>query len=191
MHRSETVALHPHPATHCPALAGIAVTVSRRPDGGLDLRYRLAGPPAALRLPAPQTPAPADNLWQHTCLETFIAGPGNRYREFNFSPSGQWAVYDFIAMRQRDDAYAPSTVPTITCATDAAGLTLHAHLPATLLPANGPLQLGLSAVIEAADGGLSYWALTHTEAKPDFHRREAFTLPFPCKLGNETPGLHG
>ena len=41
---------------------------------------------------------------------------------------------------------------------------------------NSVLALGLSAVIEDADGALSYWALAHPAAKPDFHHREAFTL---------------
>jgi len=41
---------------------------------------------------------------------------------------------------------------------------------------SGKMRLGLSAVIEAADGGLSYWALRHPPGKPDFHRPEAFAL---------------
>ncbi|MND06273.1 hypothetical protein D3C83_275510 [compost metagenome] len=38
------------------------------------------------------------------------------------------------------------------------------------------LLVGLAAVIEAADGALSYWALRHAPAKPDFHHRDAFAL---------------
>jgi hypothetical protein len=41
------------------------------------------------------------------------------------------------------------------------------------------VQLALSAVIEEADGRLSYWALTHPAAKPDFHHAEGFALAFP------------
>ena len=41
---------------------------------------------------------------------------------------------------------------------------------------SGKLKLGLSAVIEGADGGLSYWALRHPPGKPDFHHPEAFVL---------------
>jgi hypothetical protein len=38
------------------------------------------------------------------------------------------------------------------------------------------LLIGLAAVIEAADGSLSYWALRHPPGKPDFHHRGAFAL---------------
>jgi hypothetical protein len=31
-------------------------------------------------------------------------------------------------------------------------------------------------VIEAADGTLSYWALLHSRAKPDFHDASTFAL---------------
>lgn len=186
-----TVSLRPHPATPCPAVAAIEVRLARQESGDLRLDYRIATDPATLRLPAPQPSGPADNLWQHTCCEAFITGPGASYREFNFSPSGQWAVYDFSDIRQRNAAYVPAATPTITCAADDAGLSLSAHLPATLLPAGDTPHLGLSAVIETTAGHLSYWALIHTDAKPDFHRREAFTFLLPCKLGNGTPRLQG
>ncbi len=39
-----------------------------------------------------------------------------------------------------------------------------------------PLRLGLSAVIEASGGTLSYWALHHPADKPDFHNAKAFAL---------------
>jgi hypothetical protein len=38
------------------------------------------------------------------------------------------------------------------------------------------LRLGLSAVVEASDGTLSYWALNHPVAKPDFHHPDSFAL---------------
>jgi len=38
-----------------------------------------------------------------------------------------------------------------------------------------PWRLSLSAVIEQADGRLSYWALAHPPGKPDFHRADCFT----------------
>jgi len=34
----------------------------------------------------------------------------------------------------------------------------------------------LSAVIEATDGSLSYWALEHPADKPDFHHPDSFAL---------------
>ena len=48
------------------------------------------------------------------------------------------------------------------------------------LPRDAPWQLGLSAVIEEADGRLSYWALAHPPGKPDFHHSDCFALELPA-----------
>jgi len=47
-----------------------------------------------------------DELWRHTCCELFAApvalvatAQGGAYREFNFSPSGDWAAYAFDSPR--------------------------------------------------------------------------------------------
>lgn len=169
-----------HPATPAPAVSAIAVSAHFADNGALVLRYRLAAAPAALRLPAPQAPGPADNLWQYTCCEAFIAAVnGPAYQEFNFSPSGQWAAYRFSDYRQRDAAFQPATAPRIELDGGADYLELSARLDAALLPNGRSLQLGLTAVIEAADGSKSYWALRHAAAQPDFHLRQSFALTLP------------
>jgi len=170
-----TYRLLPHPANPDGGSAAIEVAVSRS-AAGLSLTYRIAGTPAALRLPAPGTTGPADELWRHTCCEAFITGDGG-YHEFNFSPAGSWAVYRFTAIRQRDPAYQPPAAPAIRSTTDADGLTLTAEIPAALLPAGTPRTLGLTAVIEHADGALAYWALRHDAPRPDFHRPATFLIP--------------
>ena len=38
------------------------------------------------------------------------------------------------------------------------------------------LRLALSAVLEADDGTLSYWALHHPPGSPDFHHANCFVL---------------
>ncbi len=102
------------------------------------------------------------------------------YREFNWSPSGQWAMYGFLAYRVRDssrlDLTLPAPRPEFTLG--AAGWTLQTRLDAAALPiaAAGHIELGVAAVLEAAGGNLSYWALRHTAARPDFHSRECFVL---------------
>jgi len=175
-----STALRCHPAAACPALAGFAVSVDWLARGALSLTFRLTGAMAALRIPAPQAAGPADLLWQHTCCEAFIAVAGRpAYREFNFSPSGQWAIYDFADYRQRLDLSPPDPPPVLTVHRRADGLELAVILDPALLPAAVPgtrLHLGLAGVVEAADGGKSYWALAHTEAQPDFHRQAAFRL---------------
>lgn len=175
--------LHSHPATPGPAGLGVSVFLSTH-DGGLLLRYTLQGDLSALRVPEPAPrPGPTDGLWQHTCLEAFVGQPHQRaYREFNFSPSGQWAAYRFAAERVRDLAAEAAGEPEslrIHATRDPAGLVLQAWLPAHALPADAPgqpLHWGLSAVIEAADGTLSYWALHHPQPRPDFHHPAGRTL---------------
>ena len=120
-------------------------------------------------------------IWRHTCCELFIGVAGAAaYREFNWSPSGQWAMYCFSAYRVRDTSMQNGVVPAprIIFASHATGWTLQARLDATALPpgAAEQIELGVAAVLEAADGSLSYWALRHAATRPDFHRRETFVL---------------
>lgn len=170
-----------HPATPCPALHGISVSGDRLAGGGWRLRYDLQGDIARLRLPVAQPPVAADFLWQHTCCEAFLAtASGRAYREFNFSPSSQWAVYDFSDIRQAVPIPAVPEPPAIFISISDGSAILEARLPADLLPPlPGRQHLGLSAVIETAAGEKSYWALAHPAAQPDFHRREAWLIDLP------------
>ena len=165
-----------HPAATSALSCGIEVTATPTNDGGLVLSYRITCPPAEILVPAQQAPGPADGLWQHTCCEAFVAEDGAGYREFNLSPSGQWAAYRFTGYRERDTTFAPKAEPQLSFTPLADGFELRANLPAALLPPGNTLQLGLTAVIEAADGSKSYWALAHCAAQPDFHVRQSFAL---------------
>lgn len=171
-----TCSLICHPASPCSLVNALEATVAHGVAGGLKLRYRLTGDIAGLRLPQAAPSGAADELWRHTCFEAFIAATGtSAYREFNFSPSGQWAVYAFADTRRRDESFQPPAAPEITLRRFPDRLELDATLAPELLPEGVNLHLGLTAVIEAADGTLSYWALTHPAAQPDFHLRAGFT----------------
>lgn len=176
--RESVVELHCHPDTPCAALRALRVGVAAAAGGGLALRYRLIGATRELRLPAAAAPEPADGLWAHTCCEAFVARAGTTaYREFNFSPSGQWAAYAFRDYRQREAGGVAPAAPGLALRRHAGRLELEATLGgAALPPGAGALELGLAAVIEEAGGGLSYWALAHGPGRPDFHRRASFTL---------------
>ena len=168
-----------HPTTPCTIVHAIDVTAARTETGGLILRYRIHGNPDGLLLPAPRPASACDGLWQHTCCELFVATArhADAYREFNFSPSGEWAAYGFSAYRARTTSdKAPKISPEIALRQDANGFELTATLPASLLPSTGDQQLGLTTVIEATDGSKSYWALAHGAAQPDFHLRQSFSL---------------
>ena len=100
-------------------------------------------------------------------------GPG--YREFNFSPSGEWAVYAFRGYRD-GGMLEVELAPGIVVRRTMNRLELDAKIHQDFLPPGRQLQMGLSAVVEDADGKLSYWALRHPPGKPDFHHTDAFVL---------------
>jgi len=136
-----------------------------RAGSAVAIEYRLEGDIARLRIPDKMT---GGELWQHTCFEIFAAPPGMpSYLEFNFSPSGDWASYSFSSYR-RGTRFA-SADPRIK-----ARITPDAMELAATIDLPGAHSVGLSAVIEDADGALHYWALKHPGAKPDFHHRDAF-----------------
>jgi hypothetical protein len=160
------IALACHPAHPSRAVRHIGVEV-RRDAGILQLRYLIEGRIEELRLPA----RGAQPLWRHTCCEAFVARPGARaYHELNFSPSGDWAAYAFTDYRQGRPTQI--TDPRIALTESAGALELRASVR---IP-DGPVLLGLSAVMQECDGRLSYWALRHAPGKPDFHHRDAFAL---------------
>jgi len=118
-----------------------------------------------------------DNLWQHSCFECFVAQRHESdYYEFNFSPSKNWAFYHFQSYRAYKTS-PPLENSEVSIQFDASGdkVTCNAKLKhgLTILPAD----LGVSCVIETMQG-MYYFALSHEEAKPDFHQRRSFNLLF-------------
>jgi hypothetical protein len=124
--------------------------------------------------------ARADGLWKHTCFEAFLApAHGSGYHEFNFSPSGDWAIYRFSAYRERMVPAKIGRAPQISLHRGDARVELEAtvRLEALADLRDAPrLKVALAAVIEDQEGRLSYWALRHAPGKPDFHHPSAFAL---------------
>ena len=164
------VALAPHPSTPGAAVRSLAVEVRRGPRD-LSLRYVLTADLGRLRIAEPRPAARVDGLWRHTCFELFVALGGAAYREFNFSPSGEWAAYAFAAYRA-GGLPLDCPPPEIHCQRGEEALVVETRVAAP----EGPLRLGLCAVVEDAAETLSYWAIRHAAAKPDFHDRTSFTL---------------
>ncbi len=167
--------LYPHASTPSAAISGLRASLARQPGGGLQLCYELRAELAMLRLPKPAPAVQTDLLWQHTCFECFLGSAQTmQYYEYNFSPSGAWAAYAFADYRQPQPWVAPP-VPHLTWHRTTSGLQLAVQLPASPPGlAVLPWVCGLSAVLEAADGTLSYWALAHPAGRPDFHQREGW-----------------
>jgi len=166
------VNLKPHTGTPSPWIDEVEVEFER--DGLLLwLRFTAIGDPSAIAWPSEAGQGRAEDLWRHTCFEAFVA-TDDGYLEYNLSPSGQWASYRFdsprMGMRGADEV---ATVLGMDGAFDQMALEARIELP------HGAKRLGLSAIIEDVDGAISYWALAHPSAKPDFHHPDSFVLDLP------------
>ena len=172
--------LRPHSATPCPAIRrfGIAIEPSSLP-AELGIEFRIDGDIDRLRIPASGSARRRDGLWQHSCFELFLRPDGSdNYHEFNLAPSGEWAAYRFGGRRSAQSS-PEMPAPRIAFQRHADACALIATVPIAALPelaeAAG-LSAGIAAVVEAGDGSLSYWALAHGGAKPDFHDPGSFAL---------------
>ncbi|MFN3863505.1 MAG: hypothetical protein ACK4RT_04400 [Erythrobacter sp.] len=153
-------------------IRAVTAAVTATPQG-CEAEFRLDGDVAAIILPPPAASARRDNLWQTTCFEIFWQPLGGTcYREFNLSPSGRWAAYDFDSFREgmRD---APVDAIAIACSHDDKGLVLKASIAAAL-PC--PAQVALNAIVEHPDGAKQFWALGFAPGRPEFHSEACRTL---------------
>jgi hypothetical protein len=168
-----------HPSGHPSAVRAIQALVRRSASAELEMTFRLEGGIPRITVPSPGVQRIATGLWRHTCFEAFIAVEGQRaYHEFNFAPSGEWAVYAFRGYRDGGPLANEMMPPHIAVRSTGTRLELDALVRLDSLSAIHPralLRIGLSAVIEASDG-LSYWALRHNSDKPDFHDADGFAL---------------
>jgi len=181
--------LQPHPTCQPGPLHALSVSGALDVTGRITVDCLLQGELLRLRLPeVARAPQRRDELWRHTCFELFARrGAAEAYMEFNFSPSGDWAMYRFDGYR-RGRGRPELAQPGITLHALGPGqlrLQARAQLPnaadsATHIDATGAAtaawQLGFAAVIEASDGTLAYWATRHPGARPDFHAPENFSL---------------
>ena len=158
----------------------IQSTVIRTEQNLLQITYRVKGDIEKLKIAERSSTRQADRLWEHTCFEAFIRADGDSsYYEFNFSPSGEWAAYWFRDYRDGGPIQDESWTPAIVVRRDVGRMEIDAvvHLDRLSAIRSGALlRIGLSAVIESGDGTLSYWALKHPGAKPDFHHPDSFAL---------------
>jgi len=178
--------LIPHPVTKPAFALDIQVTVAFLPAGELVCTFAMTGELDRIVIPKSLDSRRVNGLWRHTCFEVFIQGEDMpAYREFNFSPSGQWQAYAFSSYRQGgalDTALGPlltrqDDVGQGSAGPDGAGqLVLECRIPRAALPQGQQWRAGLTAVVEDADRGLSYWALRHPPGKPDFHHTDGFAL---------------
>ena len=181
-----TVSLKFHPLHPPRGEYSLCCDVAYAPNQGLKLQFKLLGDIAGVLTgdPSPM-PRRRDGLWQSTCFEAFIRfEPSASYREYNFSPSGDWAIYDFSDYRSGMTPTDVAIVPKVSMERSSQRLSIEAHLDHSLLPkpphkGGSPLRLGLSAILLETEGAMSFWALHHPTPTPDFHDLEGFCLSVP------------
>jgi hypothetical protein len=155
-----------------------------RTSAGLVIGYRLQGSLDGLNLSSMASIAQAGRrheLWQHTCFELFFAIPGKAaYWELNLCPSGCWNVYHFAGYRttMREERAIAQPLCQVVKETDLLSMACTLNI-GTLLGDACQLDIGVAGIIEAVDGSISYWAIDHHGAQPDFHDRRGFLLTLP------------
>jgi hypothetical protein len=173
-------ALVRHPDAPCGAVDSIQCFLDWKRSGVLTITYLLNGAVDQLRIPPYQSTRRADGLWRSSCFEAFVGAKNDaEYYEFNFSPSGEWAVYQFRDYRDGGPIEVDRFEPVISVRQESRTLELCAvirldHLPELQLDVR--LSVGLSAVIKGSDARLSYWALKHPPGEPDFHHPDSFVI---------------
>ena len=171
--------LIPHPRSSFPRPLAIECEIFRDVYT-IAVRFTLAGRLDLLVIPETGEQLRRDDLWRHTCFEAFILpAEGEGYHEYNMAPSRAWASYRFSSYRDgMEESFIEPLIQHVEQET-------HKLTQLAILdfgddePLQGPLKVGLSAVIESSDGSKSYWALAHPDGPPDFHNRDCFVALLP------------
>ena len=166
-----------------PSSLALDVSIKRLEGDVLQLDYFLTAQKSDVVLPSQLQSGQSvrrDELWKETCFELFLSvdnGEGvQAYYEFNFSPSGDWAVYRFDGYRDG------MTSPEVLSPPEIEGRWLEGqyHMSAAICVSDfeelsgKPLKAGLCAIVEEQERQISHWALCHLGEKPDFHRLDSF-----------------
>ena len=161
-----------HPDTPPGAILAIDAELERLPSGAIAI-YRVHGDISKLVIPPLAEPVRTDDLWRTTCFELFVAGEGAPYREYNFSPSGQWAAYQFddyrVGMR---NAIAEIETEIYLSSNDLSfSAKINDEFP-------NPVLVWMTAVIQEQGGAIQYWSTGFAPGKPDFHAAAVRSLLF-------------
>ena len=158
-----------HQSCELGPIKAVTANITSTPNG-CEAEFKLEGRVDQIVLPRAVQPKRQDDLWKTTCFEIFWQPiGGDSYREFNLSPSGRWAAYDFDSFRE---GMRDAPVDAISVGSSHASAIGHGELAlktsiAADLPA--PAQVALNAIVEHKDGSLQFWALAFGPGKAEFH----------------------
>ncbi len=158
-------------------------------DGQIDRRgnsfsiaYNLRGDLDRVVIPpALAAPNRKFELWEATCFEFFLGIPGEpNYWEVNLAPSGDWNIFALDDYRQglRNELAFSSMPVKIDRQANLFQLELELDL-SKIISSVQPIEVAITTVIQASQGELSYWAITHCGKVADFHLRASFTMVMP------------
>jgi hypothetical protein len=139
---------------------------------------------------ASESPRRQFALWEATCWEFFLAAADDEgYWEFNLSPNGDWNIYRLDGYRQglREEARISQLPFQVTRGKDSISLLLELDLTPLLSSETSfakrchrQIVASVTTVIQSLGDTsakeYSYWAISHTGAEADFHRRDSFCL---------------
>lgn len=122
------------------------------------------------------------NLWEKTCLEFFLKNQKNEYLEFNFSPNFAWNCFTFKTIRGPLLELDSIKSPEIEILNSTEKFFLVAKIPLAEIPMefskDQDLNFSFNAVIKLKNGENEYWALKHSDSRPNFHQFESFIGKF-------------
>lgn len=160
-------------------LPDVSITGEITRSRQLSLSYELQGSLAEVKIAAVAgPPRRKDELWTTTCFEFFLAVPeSQRYWEFNLALAGHWNVYRFDSYRQGMQTESAFTALPFSVQIQPTRVRLDIEVDLErIVPATQPLEVAITAVIQSAQGEVSYWALTHPGSQADFHQRQGFII---------------
>jgi len=108
-----------------------------------------------------------DEIWKSSCCELFLSTGDTKYREFNISFSKEIQTYSFSDYRNG------GRVENIECVVEKIVKNSNVlELSIAITNIFGRELFGnIAVIIENSIGEKSYWALSHTPKKLDFHER--------------------
>lgn len=140
----------------------------------LRLRFELEGNLENLSWPDFEETRFVKGLWESTCFEIFLFDQfSEKYREWNFSPSGAYWCADYQSYRGRYEERVEVKKPSISAFHSDRESYLQVDFPLEDIHS----QLNLCCVLNFNDG-LQYYALQHSGQRPDFHRKQDAFLEF-------------
>ncbi|WII73729.1 DOMON-like domain-containing protein [Bdellovibrio sp. 22V] len=166
--------LIPFKATASTNRLAITANLTQTSPTSLACDFHLQGDLTKIIWPKDTSPQRQDELWKHTCLEVFFAAgsrPQDPYIEINCAPNGSWNAYSFSSYRE---GMAPAN---ITVRLGHHEVDSHQARFQFDISSETPVTatlVGLTAVIEFKDEGVSYWSLHHPLPTANFHDKQGW-----------------